>query len=215
MNIRSILMATTMVGGVALSGGATLVVPTSALAAGPGLGGCPTTTTRGGLTNPGCNLVITFKANGAITTSVPAGQTFTNYDGSDDALIGVVNDTAHTLTSFNINNGTSGLDILGFDGDGINEWLGQPCNAKDTTSGCYGGPIGYFTNIVDGGPGNPESATVNFIGRLAAGGFTYFSLEESISLNAPPVISHAPEPASLVLLGAGLAGLGLVRRRKA
>jgi hypothetical protein len=54
---------------------------------------------------------------------------------------------------------------------------------------------------------------VNFIGGIASGSSNYFSLEEPINLNAPPVVSTA-EPTSLAALGAGLVGFGLLRRRR-
>ena len=61
----------------------------------------------------GCNLVITFTSSSEVTT---VGSSPGTYDGSDDTLIGVVNNTSSTITSFKI---SSTNDIFGFDGDGI------------------------------------------------------------------------------------------------
>jgi len=167
--------------------------------------GCPDTTTltsHGGSFNgaaPDCNLVITFNPNGSVTTSGPGG----NYDFSEDALVGVVNNSGHVINSFAI----SGSFIFGFDGDGINRYLGIPNNAMDTT-GNYGGPQAWF-NITD-----VNSGIVNFIGGIANGATAFFSLEESINIDEPPVIGGVPEPATLALFGFGLAGLATRFRRK-
>ena len=76
---------------------------------------CPDTTPQGG-TATDCNALIVFGANGAVTTTFGPQ---TNYDGIEDALVGVVNNSGSSLKSFVL----SGAGIYGFDGDGINGFL--------------------------------------------------------------------------------------------
>ena len=114
-----------------------------------------------------CGILITVTDAGATVQSTGQGP----YDGSDDTLIGVINNSAAPLKSLIL---TSSLTIFAFDGDGVDTY-GAPGNSTDTTG--YGGPNAYFTNA----NGTGTSGTVNFITPLAAkGGTAYFSLENAL-----------------------------------
>jgi hypothetical protein len=145
-----------------------------------------------------CGVIITFNADGSVTSTV-TGQG--PYDGIEDTLLGVVNNSGHAIAG--VGPVSSNLAIFGFDGDGINTF-GAPGNASDTTG--YGGPNTFFTNI----SANLRSGTINFVTPLADGATTYFSLEEALTLHSIVI----PEPATMAVLGAGLLALGVARRRR-
>ena len=66
-----------------------------------------------GIIGPGCNEIITINQNGSTTVSEGAYPS-TAYDGSDDQLVGVINNSGRTVNSILV----TGPDIADFDGDG-------------------------------------------------------------------------------------------------
>jgi len=112
----------------------------------------------------GCQELLTVNADGTVSAQTDPNQP--HYDGTDDALLGVVNDSPQVVSSIPL----TGTDAFGFDGDGL-------CTARGAPAGCPFGPTGYE------GPGTSFTVTdandgsVSFTGGLAAGASAYFSLE--------------------------------------
>lgn len=149
-----------------------------------------------------CQVGITLNPDGSITIqdNLNAGP----YDGIEDTLVGVVNNSGGTIGSIHL---TSNTDIFGFDNDG--EVVYAPFISYGPTG--YEGPNTSFswTSFFDG--------DVFFTGGLADGGTAWFTLEENLSeasFTQPITSTPAPEPASIALLGAGLAGISALRRRR-
>jgi PEP-CTERM motif len=160
-----------------------------------------------------CNVLITFNANGSITTTNPNGNGF--YDsGGDDNVVGVINNTGSALTSLNL---SSTLDIFGFDGDGICggynfSATGATCGAEqgDTSNDNYL-PTGVTATNING---SDTAGTINFLnGGIAPGGTGFFSLEDPVDLNLK-VTPGVPEPSTLLMMGTGIAGFAGMLRRK-
>jgi len=140
-------------------------------------------------------IIITLANSGVSTTLTGLGP----YDGIDDTYIGVINNSSFTLTALNL---SSSQCIGCFDGDGIDTY-GAPGNFADSTG--YGGPQTYFTNNTG------FSLTANFLGGVAPGATTYFSLEEAVVVNQS---FGVPEPATWALMLIGVGGIGFAARRR-
>jgi len=137
------------------------------------------------------------------------------YDGVEDQLVGVVNNTGQTVFAITI----SGAGIGGFDLDG--GWApGNGCIASGpNTFGCftpsiasdpgdYSGPNNIFTSIT------LNSLIDTFVGGLANGATTFFTLEEPPTGGLSVLVTNVPEPASLALLASALFGFAALRWRR-
>lgn len=141
-------------------------------------------------------VLIVVNSNG--TGTILHDPTQGPYDGIEDTLVAVQNNTGGRLNSIALSSATAPL--FGFDGDGIQTYL-HPANPTIYGPTGYEGPGVSFT-ITDQNHG-----VVNFLGGLDPGMFAYFGLEDDVTgagviQFSAPVIAAVPEPAS------GLAGLG-------
>jgi lysophospholipase L1-like esterase len=117
-------------------------------------------------------------------TGVYGDPTQGPYDGVEDTLIGVQNDSSVPIASVPVS-ATSGKDLFGFDGDGLCAYA---------VAGCPFGPSGYegpgvsFTSISS----DNTAGTVNFSPPIPPGGHSFFSLEEALATVPPFDLNPGP-----------------------
>src|SRR5229473_4153827 len=131
-----------------------------------------------GRANEGCTILITLNADGSITTTHP--NPATSFDsGHDDNMIGVINNTAQTITGLQLSSAT--IPIFAFDNDGLCAGppgytfsaLGPNPNCAIATDPHTYGPAGINFTVI-----NANTGIVNFgNGGIAPNSNSFFSLE--------------------------------------
>ena len=170
----------------------------------------------------GPSQIITISSTGVATVADVNYASFPHpYDGglasggtgSDDTYIGVVNNFSGAISALTIScTGT----CFGFDGDGIGTApYNAGTNASDTSSGHYGGPNAFYSNI----NAATTSGIVHFVTALGANCGTtctnaFFSLELPLSAaNFSVTVGGVPLPSSWTMMLMGFAGLGFLSYR--
>ena len=166
MNIKHYLMASTILCAATLAGGSTNAAPC------PNINGVTT-----------CNVVITAGPGGSFSTALPNSNP---YDGSDDNLVGIINNSGHTITSLSFIGSGNGGGLFDFDSDGLQSYASA--DGSDPTG--YGGRVSTTANFDTSGAADSftnihtttvfdDSGTVVFgANGIPDGGSAYFSREK-------------------------------------
>lgn len=144
----------------------------------------------------GCGVVVTLNANGTTTVSQNPNSDGV-YDGSDDTLIGVVNNSGHPVSALPLSSST---DAFGFESDGPCTVTPPPptppgCNPSDPTG--YGGPGVTYSNI----SADTKSGTVDFNPPIPNGGSSWFGLEDTLTattLSVPSAVAITADSSTAV-----------------
>jgi uncharacterized repeat protein (TIGR01451 family) len=128
------------------------------------------------------------------------------FDGTEDQLIGVTNNSTGTITSIVVSNPTASPAIFALDNDGICLFQpfisnSQPCNSAAPGAQNYAGSASSYTGI----NAAQNTGTINFSPGIPPGGTAYFSLEGPASPNVtllfPLTLSKAFSPNPIVAPG--------------
>jgi hypothetical protein len=131
----------------------------------------------------GCAILIVVEPGGSLVSYADPSQG--PFDGIEDTLIGVQNESSSTVESIALQ-GTTFPGIFEFDEDGLCSGRNESGEAGfvPPPAGCPFGPTGYEGPNTSFTIANGNEGTVDFLeGSLAPGKSAYFSLEGVINLS--------------------------------
>ena len=121
-----------------------------------------------------CGLLIVVNPDG--TTTVLGDPSQQPFDGMEDTLVGVQNNSTQTVYTIPISSSSSAGSIFGFDGDGICSGL-----YDQSPAGCPWGPSGYEGPGVSFSVTDADNGAINFPQGLSPTASTYFSLAAAVT----------------------------------
>ena len=132
----------------------------------------------------GCSQLVVVNADSTVVVKVDPAAPPDGYDGVEDTLIGLQNNSGHSISSINL--ASPAATIFSFDSDGLCDPPDWPSAPAVTPSNCPGtqgfGPTGYegpnntFTNVSP----NQLTGTVQFTSPIRPGSSAYWGLEEAL-----------------------------------
>ncbi|HEX8976221.1 MAG TPA: hypothetical protein VF781_06890 [Solirubrobacteraceae bacterium] len=184
--------------------------------------------------NQGCSQLILVNHDFSVTVKVDPAAPASGYDGVEDTLVGVQNNSPGDVSSLNL--ASPGADIFAFDGDGLCNPGNWPSAPAVTPSNCpgpqgfgstgYEGPNNTFSNI----SANFRTGTVNFTSPIKPGGSAYWGLEEALQpgqllsgaggapITTPPRVSGLSITFSIICVGtsgcSGMAQIVVIEHRQ-
>jgi hypothetical protein len=184
---------------------------------------CPSTAN----TTTDCAFIITIGSTGSASVREVAGATAfngpitfvdnTTDPGDDGSLVGVINDSSKTLTSFALTGSGANAGAFDFSFNGICVYTAAAyCSTAQTG---YEGPTTTFSDLQSTVLFQTTEGTVTFNPGLATDASTYFAIEgapsdfNSDSLRVSDVTFATPEPSEFALISLGLSLLAIGARK--
>jgi hypothetical protein len=127
--------------------------------------------------DPSCGYLVDITPGTPAKLKVISDPAIGFYEGADDVLVGVQNDSGEPVSSIHIGVPGSGTGSFGFDGDGLCTPGGSPVPSECPFGPSVADPFDYQGPDAQLTASSNDDGTVTFPTPLQPGQYTYFSLE--------------------------------------